>query len=62
MEIIIIWFGLSVIAGVIASNKGRSGIGFFTLAMFLSPLIGILAAAIVKAAVISDHTGAKNGG
>ena len=46
MEIIIPWLVLSIIAGVIASNKGRSGFGFFLLAVLLSPLIGILAALI----------------
>ena len=47
MEIIIPWLVLSIIAGVIASNKGRSGFGFFLLAILLSPLIGIIAALIV---------------
>lgn len=44
MEIVIIWLALCVLAGWIASQKGRSGFGFFLLALFLSPLIGILAA------------------
>ncbi len=39
MEIGIIWIGLCIVAGVIASKKGRSGIGFFLLSLFLSPLI-----------------------
>ena len=46
MEIVILWLVLSIIAGIIASNKGRSGFGFFLLAALLSPLIGILAALI----------------
>ena len=46
MEIFIIWFFLSIIAGVIAINKGRSGIGFFLLSIILSPLIGIIAALV----------------
>lgn len=46
MEIIIPWLFLSIIAAVIASNKGRSGIGFFLLAILLSPLVGIIAALI----------------
>jgi hypothetical protein len=45
VEIFIFWFALSVLAGVIAGNKGRSGFGFFLLALLLSPLIGIIAAA-----------------
>ena len=49
MEIFIIWLFLSVVAGVIASNKGRSGIGFFLLSVILSPLIGIIAALVAGA-------------
>src|SRR3990167_997505 len=44
MEIFIIWLALSFVAGAIAGNKGRSGVGFFFLSIILSPLIGILAA------------------
>ncbi|MDX8392877.1 MAG: hypothetical protein R8K53_10000 [Mariprofundaceae bacterium] len=40
---------MSIIAGVIASNKGRSGIGFFLLSVILSPLIGIIAALVAGA-------------
>lgn len=39
------WLALSFIAGIIAGKKGRSAVGFFFLSVFLSPLIGILAAA-----------------
>lgn len=46
MEIFILWLFLSIVAGIIASNKGRSGFGFFLLAVFLSPLIGIIAALV----------------
>jgi hypothetical protein len=46
--IIITWFGLSFLAGRIASNKGRSFGGFFLLALLLSPLIGIIAALVSK--------------
>ncbi|WP_428086346.1 zinc ribbon domain-containing protein [Candidatus Thioglobus sp.] len=46
MEIFVLWLFLSIIAGVIASNKGRSGFGFFLLSVILSPLIGIIAALV----------------
>jgi len=46
--IIILWLAFSVVAGVLAHNKGRSGAGFFFLALLLSPIIGILAAAVVS--------------
>ena len=44
MEYLSFWIGLSILAGYIASQKGRSGFGFFLLALLLSPLIGVLAA------------------
>ena len=44
MEIIFFWLILSIVAGVIASGKGRSGLGFFLLSIVLSPLIGIICA------------------
>lgn len=46
MEIFLLWIGLSVIAGVWASNKGRSGFGYFMLSLLLSPLIGLIAAGV----------------
>lgn len=42
MEIVIGWFVFSVIAGAIASEKGRSGFGFLLLSLILSPLVGII--------------------
>lgn len=50
IEWIILYFGLSALAGIVAARKGRSGIGFFLLALMLSPLIGLLAAAIARPA------------
>jgi hypothetical protein len=46
MEILILWLFLSIVAGIIAGNKGRSGLGFFLLSVLLSPLIGIIAALV----------------
>lgn len=46
MEIFITWFSLSIVAAVIASKKGRNGVGFFLLSILLSPIIGIPAALI----------------
>jgi hypothetical protein len=48
MEIFIIYVLFSVVAGFIASKKGRSGFGFFLLAFLLSPLVGVIAALIVS--------------
>ena len=56
------WFVLSILAGVIASQKGRSGPGFFLLSLLLSPLVGIIAALVagqntsrVEARKLSSH-------
>ena len=48
MEIGIIWIVLCFVAAVIASNKGRSGVGFFILSLLLSPLIGIIIALVAQ--------------
>jgi hypothetical protein len=48
LTIFIVWIALSFVAGYIASNKGRSFPGFFCLALFLSPIVGILAAAVAS--------------
>jgi ribosomal protein L32 len=34
MEFLLIWVGFAVVSGVIASGKGRSGIGWFVLGVF----------------------------
>jgi hypothetical protein len=49
MEIVLlIWFGLSIGAAVVANSKGRSAVGFFLLSLLLSPLIGFVAALLAK--------------
>ena len=48
MELAILWVFFSIVAGVIASKKGRSALGFFLLALILSPIIGVIAALIVS--------------
>ena len=45
MEIFIGWVAFSVLAGIIASTKNRSGFGYFVLSVVLSPLVGLIAAA-----------------
>lgn len=40
---LVVWLGLAVGCGVIASSKGRSGFGYFVLGLLL-PLIGIIIA------------------
>lgn len=43
MELIGFWFVCAIIVAIIASSRGRSGFGWFLLAMIFSPLLmGIL--------------------
>jgi hypothetical protein len=46
--ILTLGFALAVFAGGIANLKGRSGAGFFLLAVILSPPIGIRAAVVAR--------------
>ena len=48
MGIFIAWLVFAILVGAFASSKGRSGIGFFFIAVLLSPLIGFIIALIVK--------------
>ncbi len=48
MTIFIVYIALCFVAGIIAYKKGRSNFGFFCLALFLSPIVGILGAIIVS--------------
>ena len=42
------WFVLSVAVGVLASNRGRSGVGWFLLAALLTPLLGFILVLVAK--------------
>lgn len=47
MEIVIIWLLLALIPAYIAGQKGRSAIGFFALAILLSPLIALIIVVLI---------------
>ena len=38
MEILVFWIVVAIVGGIIASNKGRSGAGWFFLCLVLTPL------------------------
>jgi len=59
MEIVfvLVYIPLCFIAGTIAKLKGRSDIGFFFLALGLSPLVGILAALVSESDI--EHVEAR---
>lgn len=46
MIIFLSWIVFSILVGVYANNKGRSGAGFFFLSLLLSPLIGFIIVAV----------------
>jgi Kef-type K+ transport system membrane component KefB len=39
MEILAVWVVLAIVVAIIASNKGRSGVGWFFLCLVLTPLM-----------------------
>ena len=42
------WFLLSVAVGILASNRGRSGVGWMLIAAILSPLLGFIFLLVAK--------------
>lgn len=52
MEWLVIGLGMAIASGVIASQKGRSGVGYFVLGLFL-PVIGIVIALVVPSLRVS---------
>lgn len=53
-----LWAVLSVLVGVYADRKGRSGVGFFVLSLVLSPLVGFVVAFVEPC---REKTAAKSG-
>jgi hypothetical protein len=54
--VLFIWLGLAVVIGVAAGARGRSGFGWFLLAVLISPLLAglLLIATPNKARVAAD--------
>ncbi len=48
MELFIFWIVFSIAIGILASNRGRSGFGWFVFSVFLSPLFGLLFVLVTK--------------
>ena len=46
--VLISWLAFAILGAWIAGAKGRNAVGFFLLGLFLSPLISIIAALVVK--------------
>lgn len=61
MEVFVFWLIFSFVAAIIASNKGRSGFGFFLLSVILSPLVGVIGALIARPAEKIEMEKARHG-
>jgi hypothetical protein len=46
--VIIFWLLLSAGVGMLADSRGRSWFGFFLLAVFLSPLLGLIVVLVMR--------------
>ena len=42
--VVVCWFVLATVVGAAAGGRGRSRVGWFVLALILSPLVGVLPA------------------
>jgi hypothetical protein len=49
MEWFFFWLLFSIVVGIIAANRGRSGFGWFVLSMVISPLLGVILVALIPA-------------
>lgn len=47
VELFAFWFIFAVILGVAASSRGRSGLGWWFLAMIISPLLALILLALL---------------
>jgi hypothetical protein len=47
MELFLFWLILSIVVGVFAGSKSRSGFGWFVLSLFISPIITLILLAIL---------------
>lgn len=47
MELFLFWLILSIVVGVFAGSKNRSGFGWFLLSLFISPIITLILLAIL---------------
>lgn len=54
MLIVIIWLVLALVIGFAAGQRGRSGVGWFFLAVVLSPLIAGLLVAVLPDLHVRD--------
>jgi len=56
MEVFIFWLGFSIAVGILASRRGRSGIGWFLFSIFLSPLLGVIFVLVLRKLKVDFNT------
>jgi hypothetical protein len=54
---LLFWVGLAVVVGVAANSRGRSGFGWFLLAVLFSPLLAVIALLLMPAVAAPAGTG-----
>lgn len=60
MEILVLWFILSLVIGAAANSKGRNPAGWFLLSILLSPLLaGLFLLAMGQSTKQCEHCGAR---
>lgn len=57
MEWLLFYFIFAAAVGFIASRRGRSGFGWFLLAVFISPLISVIVLALIPSRAITPSLG-----
>ena len=57
MTMIFFWVLFAIAVGIFASNRGRSGFGWFFLSLIISPLLGIIFCAVSKNLAIKAEIG-----
>lgn len=48
MELAFFWIGFAVVVGVAANARGRNGVGWFFLAVIISPLLALLLVLVMQ--------------
>lgn len=61
MEFLIIWLLFGIVSAIVASNKGRSGCGWFALGVLLGPFGVILALVVPKNQEVVEKEAVQSG-
>ena len=48
IEVIVFWLAVSIAAGIFARNRGRSWLGWFLIAVLISPVIAFIFLLVMK--------------